>query len=63
MLLCLLILGWTIKLRQSEIYLKVRSIMMISDRMAITNMQNADHFKYAIEMIKKNFEFDLKSLL
>jgi hypothetical protein len=50
MLLCLLILGWTIKLRQSEIYLKVRSIMMISDRMAITNMQNADHFKYAIEI-------------
>jgi hypothetical protein len=34
---------------------------MMSDSHAISNMQNADNLKYAIEMIKKNFEFDFKS--
>lgn len=37
--------------------------MMISDTEARMNQTMAEKLKYAVEMVKKNFDFDLKNIL
>ncbi len=37
--------------------------MMMSDNEARMNQITADKLKYAVDMIKKNFDFDLKMLM
>ncbi len=36
---------------------------MMSDNEARMNQTMADKLKYAVDMIKKNFDFDLKAIL
>lgn len=42
---------------------KLKSLMLMSDSEARMNQTMADKLKYAVDMIKKNFDFDLKAIV
>ncbi len=42
---------------------KLNSLMLMSDTQARMNQTMADKLKYAVDMVKKNFDFDLKNIL
>ena len=42
---------------------KLKNFMMMSDSEARMNQTMAEKLKYAVDMIKKNFDFDLKTIV
>ena len=58
-----LLLGLLIVILNTSAKKKLEKLMMISDNEARMNQTMAEKLKYAVDMIKKNFDFDLKTII
>ena len=58
-----MLLGLLIVVLNTTAKKKLKNFMMMSDSEARMNQTMAEKLKYAVDMIKKNFDFDLKTIV
>lgn len=58
-----ILLGALIAVLYNSAKSKLKNLMLMSDNEARMNQIMADKLRYAVDMIKKNFDFDLKAII